>query len=30
VVVVADLEDQVVEGLEDLVVVAEDLVEVVD
>ena len=29
-VVVADLEDQVVEGLEDLVVVAEDLVEVVD
>jgi len=30
VVVVADLEDQVVEGLEDSVVVAEDLVEVVD
>jgi len=30
VVVVADLEDQAVEGLEDLVVVAEDLVEVVD
>ena len=29
-VVVADLEDQVVEGLEDSVVVAEDLVEVVD